>query len=97
MMATRAVVPKVKFPGIPGFGQCGYRIVRGARRGERLGKDECAFVTYVISADGAGVLGVIAPPEGVFWGPGDTIKSMLPAGNPVSSYTFIGGVVFKNC
>jgi hypothetical protein len=77
--------------------QCGIRILRSARAGQVLGAGECAFVTYVFTTAAGIIAGVVAPPVGVYFGPGERVPANLPAGNPISKYGFAGGVVFVNC
>lgn len=76
---------------------CGFRIQRPATAGLVLRPDECAYATYVWR--GATTTGVVAPPAGVYWGPGQTVRATLPSGAPatVAQYAFDGGVVFRNC
>jgi hypothetical protein len=76
--------------------QCGLQIVSAAIAGHTVPNGQCAFVTYVFKS-ASSTTGVVAPPVGVYWGPGEIILARLPSGNPINSYEFIGGVMFKNC
>jgi hypothetical protein len=84
-------------PPPPAPHQCGIRIDRAAVVGQRVGAGECAFVTYVYTPAAGAVTGVVGPPVGVYWGPGERVHPTLPSGSPVARYDFAGGVIFVNC
>jgi hypothetical protein len=69
----------------------GHRIARAAKAGEHLGEGEFAFTTYALAAQG-GLL--LAPTTFACWGPCQTIPASVGHGS--STYTFVGGVVFRN-
>jgi len=72
---------------------CGYVIERAAKAGQVLAADECAFTTYELVQSVA--IG-LPQPTVAFWGPGETIAPHFGAAT-TARYSFIGGVVFKNC
>jgi hypothetical protein len=91
-MATKRKASKGPAGDIRPVGPCGYQIARGARKGERLAPDECAFTTYVLQQGPA--IG-LPEPTVAFWGPGQVITPKFGSATP--TYYFVGGVVFKNC
>jgi hypothetical protein len=80
-----------------GAHQCGLQIVSAAIAAHQVPAGQCAYTTYVFKPAAPALAGVIAPPVGVYWGPGQTIPFTLPSGNPVAPYEFVGGVMFRNC
>jgi hypothetical protein len=92
MATTKPRAAKPPASDIRPSGMCGYRIDRGATKGERLGPDECAFTTYALVQGPA--IG-LSEPTVAFWGPGQVITQKFGSATP--TYFFVGGVVFKNC
>jgi hypothetical protein len=72
---------------------CGYIIERATKADEVLGPEECAFATYELVQSVA--LG-LPQPTVAFFGPGQKIAPHFGAAS-TSRYSFVAGVVFKNC
>jgi hypothetical protein len=68
--------------------QCGLQIVSAAIAGHKVPNGQCAFATYVFKS-ASSTTGVVAPPVGVYWGPGDIILAVLPSGNPIASMNLL--------
>lgn len=86
-----ANIPPKEIP-LPKQGSCGYVIERGARAGEVMAANECAFVTYALTENAA--IG-LSQPTVAFWGPGQKIAASF--GHATAQYNFVGGIVFRNC
>jgi hypothetical protein len=70
----------------------GHRIERGAVANEILHDGEFAITTYALASSD----GLLLPPTTLaYWGPGQKISQSV--GNGVTTYSFVGGVVFRNC
>jgi hypothetical protein len=65
--------------------------VRAPTANEVLAAGEFAFTTYALAANTAMLL---LPTTFACWGPGQTIPASI--GNGTSTYTLVGGVVFRN-
>jgi hypothetical protein len=71
------------------FGHC---IERGAVANENLRDGEFAITTYALASSD----GLLLPPTTLaYWGPGQKISQSV--GKGVATYSFVGGVVFRNC
>jgi hypothetical protein len=90
-MAAKITPKQVPIP-TPTKGGCGYVIERGAQAGEVMAANECAFVTYALVENAA--IG-LPQPTVAFWGPGQKIVAAF--GQATARYTFVGGIVFRNC